>query len=244
MSKTKYTLMHLFFKTLQAFLTACYNPGDLPLKSPPDIVSKVGAVASKVKVRTSSKELQQLQMPSVQQSAGSSAQQPAGSSNMGMNDFMSMGCKLMGLIMEQAKALDALQGRMPKPDAMGKSSSSTSLASHSSECSLLTPKALPATSEPAHGDPPLLALPAPPAHETNHEKGDAEKASHDNDQSQGKSLEEYEKEAMQKGQSEKGQRVGCCGEKTCLKKGLCQSESFPKVQSAEAGEDEAHHPSF
>lgn len=167
-------------------------------------------------------------MPSVQQSAGSSAQQPAGSSNTGMNDFMSMGCKLMGLIMEQAKALDALQGRMPKPDAMGKFSSSTSLASHSSECSLLTPKALPATSELAHGDPPLLALPAPPAHETNHEKGDAEKASHDNDQSQGKSLEEYEKEAMQRVSQKKAKELDAVVKRPASKKAFAKVKASPK----------------
>ena len=111
---------------------------------------------------------------------------------------------------------------------MGKSSSSTSLASHSSECSLLTPKALPATSEPAHGDPPLLALPAPPAHETNHEKGDAEKASHDNDQSPGKSLEEYAKEAMQRVSQKKAKELDAVVKRPASKKAFAKVKASPK----------------
>ena len=172
----------LGFGTLQAFLHACYTPGNLPLKSFPDSVANFSSIVKQVKVRGTSRELRPVATP----------QQSASSSPMvivpGMSDMMNK-------IEEQARALDALKNQMANSDKVSLPSSSFSsslgsLAASSVTSPLLSPKALPAVADP-------LPLPAPAAHEAQG-SCDPVVGLDNNDSHAAKSLEDYEQEAMEK----------------------------------------------
>ena len=93
----------LGFGTLQAFLHACYTPGNLPLKSFPDSVANFSSILKQVKVRGTSRELRPVATP----------QQSASSSPMAIVPGMS---DMMNKIEEQARALDALKNQMANSD--------------------------------------------------------------------------------------------------------------------------------
>ena len=131
----------------QAFLEACYHADNLPLRTPPDVVDNFGMVLQEMKVRKNSKDLRPVATP---QAASCAAADATGLEQQ-------IGFKMMTLMLEQSKALDALKHEMELSKmTLPRASSSQSLSSadvspHTS--SLVSPKALD-----THPDP----LPLPP----------------------------------------------------------------------------------
>lgn len=171
----------------QAFLDSCYSPDNLPLKSTPKIAANVASIARQVRVRINSKELRPVATPQ---------QAPASSSSMatGMDQVMGMSCQFMKMMVEQAKALDAMKSQFLANDKGGLSKSSSGLSVGSADQSqeptaLLHGKVLPTALEP-------LPLLAPPAGEENKpdDPGQPQGLNKSNDK---KSLEDYEMEAKE-----------------------------------------------
>lgn len=213
---------------MQAFLEACYEPDNWPLRSPPDIVANVGTIVKQVKIRVNSKDLKNVPTP----------QQASSSSTMagGVDHFMGIGCKLMSMLMDQAKALDALKSQQVNNDQNGlqlaRSSSHQSLESPESNPStidLLNRKVLPVESK----EP--LPLPAPSAeHET---EGTPEEIAEDkaNDQ---KSLEDYEMEAHDTLTKRQARAIDAVMKRPASKAASQKATHVPKKKKSSSKDDD------
>lgn len=213
---------------MQAFLEACYEPDNWPLRSPPDIVANVGTIVKQVKIRVNSKDLKNVPTP----------QQASSSSTMagGVDHFMGIGCKLMSMLMDQAKALDALKSQQVNNDQNGlqlaRSSSHQSLESPESNPStidLLNRKVLPVESK----EP--LPLPAPSAeHET---EGTPEEIAEDkaNDQ---KSLEDYEMEAHDMLTKRQARAIDAVMKRPASKAASQKATHVPKKKKSSSKDDD------
>ena len=171
------------------FLKACYTEDDMPVRHLSETASNVASIARQVKIRSTSKELK----PAV-------AQQPPAQGVMGnavLEQVLGQhfGANFMNAMLEKAKALDAIKNMDIYSNAFsrGRSSSSQSLASEDggqvATAPLVSPKALPSM--------PLPSTQVPQASQlaiADQQTNDSEKK---NNETKGKSLEEYEQEAMQ-----------------------------------------------
>lgn len=181
------------YAPLQAFLEACYHADNLPLRTPPDVVDNFGMVLQEMKVRKNSKDLRPVATP---QAASCAAADATGLEQQ-------IGFKMMTLMLEQSKALDALKHEMELSKmTLPRASSSQSLSSadvspHSS--SLVSPKALD-----THPDP--LPLPAPAGPEASGHGNLAENPVQ-KDALVKMTLEDYEKEAKQRLSSKKAREL-------------------------------------
>ena len=174
-------------------MEACYHADNLPLRTPPDVVDNFGMVLQEMKVRKNSKDLRPVATP---QAASCAAADATGLEQQ-------MGFKMMTLMLEQSKALDALKHEMELSKmTLPRASSSQSLSSadaspHTS--SLVSPKALD-----THPDP--LPLPAPPGPEASGH-GDLAGNPAQKDALVKMTLEDYEKEAKQRLSSKKAREL-------------------------------------
>ena len=186
-------MLGFIYAPLQAFLEACYHADNLPLRTPPDVVDNFGMVLQEMKVRKNSKDLRPVATP---QAASCAAADATGLEQQ-------MGFKMMTIMLEQSKALDALKHEMELSKmTLPRASSSQSLSSadaspHTS--SLVSPKALD-----THPDP--LPLPAPPDPEASGH-GDLAGNPAQKDALVKMTLEDYEKEAKQRLSSKKAREL-------------------------------------
>ena len=171
------------------FLEACYTKCDMPVRHLSDIASNVASIARQVKIRSTSKELK----PAV-------VQQPPAQSVMGNAVLeqvlgQQFGANFMNAMLEKAKALDAIKNMdiFSTAFSKGRSSSSQSLASEDpgpvATAPLVSPKALPSMPLPVTEVPQAGQLAIADLGENDSENKKNE--------TKGKSLEEFEQEAMQ-----------------------------------------------
>lgn len=212
-----YTCIYLdLLQPFQAFVLACYQPDDKPLKSPPAFVATIGSIAKQIKIRGSSKELRQVATPQA------APQLPAASSN-GHGDNAMVTSHLSDMLEKNVKALDELHQKILKNESLDKVSSGQSLGSQQAspqDFRPLTPKALPAA-------PSLLPLPAP--------LGCAAAAGEEIEKVQGnhgtqtKTLEEYEAEAKDMLSKKKAKELDSAMKKPASKK--AQGKAGPKQKA-------------
>ena len=186
-------VLGFIYSPLQAFLEACYHADNLPLRTPPDVVDNFGMVLQEMKVRKNSKDLRPVATP---QAASCAAADATGLEQQ-------IGFKMMTLMLEQSKALDALKhemelSKMTLPRASsGQSLSSADVSPHTS--SLVSPKALD-----THPGP--LPLPAPAGPEASGH-GDLAGNPAQKDALVKMTLEDYEKEAKQRLSNKKAKEL-------------------------------------
>ena len=194
---------------LQVFLDACYSADNLPLRAAPDFLSKMPAILQKLKIRGSAKEVKGQPIGQV----------PSGSSTPVGGQMVQLSNDILTNLMEKAKQLDSIKSSMADKELVPHGGPTSSLTPPSSMSGLLCAKDLP--SAPA---PEALPLPAPPQSQAVEEECQQGNGSTEAT----KSLEDYEKAAMEKIAKRKANALDSVMKKPASKKHAAETKAAPK----------------
>lgn len=202
-------LASLFSFPCQAFLDACYNAENLPLKAAPAFLSNMGMILQKLKVRGSAREVRGEPV----------AQTPSGSSNQGGGQGLQLSSEALTNLMDKAKELDAIKATMADKGHLLHGGPTSALTPANSMPGLLSTKQL--AGVPAPEPLPLPALPQSQAAE--------KECQPENDSNEAtKSLEDYEKDAMDKITRNKANALDASMKRPAAKKPAAQTKAVPK----------------
>ena len=182
--KPKANLNWLHQPQSEEFLDACYSAEDRPLKSPPCDAEKVATVVRQVKIGHSSKELK-----APLANAPEAKAVPSASSHTHDPAQLLLGAQIASLLLEKAKALDVAKNHGSIDKGCSSSSLSLGQEEENTDSQLLSKKALTV-------EPPPLPLPAPECVPETLPNDDHATTGSADGQVPGKSLEDYEKEAL------------------------------------------------